>query len=343
MTDNMSKNRRQLMKNAAIGTGMLAGIPLGTGVSRGNDCSDAEIKIPATPTNSHTVVSPGSIQEDIFAMGAYNECTRGFGASTETYLGDDEIKAYTHATAGSDAVAIAAVWIDFYNAHPENRAEIDMDIEWEYSAEGDTGSIADDGSEERTRRHESSNDVDVVDPTSSYANLALRLGWLGLQAITDSNAGAAASYTIMHEDDDGKFTEDSKQYQHVIFEEAVEGTVLHEEETHSIFPVGVWTIPPESHSRLLFVISTQTDTSGVASAVATTGIGDAPEMLDRPGWKVNEIEYTVDWTAYEEDDGNDSNDEDDTDSGYSIPGFTLPAVGAALGGAAVANRVRGDD
>lgn len=62
---------------------------------------------------------------------------------------------------------------------------------------------------------------------------------------------------------------------------------------------------------------------------------------DDDGWGDDDDGWNDD-DGSDDDTGNDGDDGDD-DTGFSVPGFTLPAVATTLGGTAVYQRMRGDD
>ncbi|WP_152419392.1 hypothetical protein [Halobiforma nitratireducens] len=228
-----------------------------------------------------------------------------------------ELKASAIGTAGSDATAIAAGWIDMYNPRDDASAEIDMEVDYEYYWSGNTGGITSTAEDREPDERDSeemessvatgtdpvrpdesdTGDSDEVEPSVSKPKIALSLAFLGLEEISSADAAVGATYTVMKEDSDGKFTDDSKEAQGTFFEEVDVSEDANSGDGTEQIPPGVydWVIEPETHYRLLFTVATVAETAFAGTSVAT--VGDLPDTVPDiyPGLDITEISYDVNW------------------------------------------------
>lgn len=286
-------NRRDVLKSVAVGTGIAVGVPLATRLSQGHDCPNFELRMPSTPQFGHTLVSPGTIVEDVFSMATANTCTDGNHVDSAVELSSTGLSVGVVAEDGS-AVAVSAGWIDVYNANPRQAATVEMELELLYAMSG-SRNRADDSLEQTVRSSGSpagDGSVPVIESDSSRATLGVDLEWLGLESLLDDDGGlqqgAGVSWTVMETAADGRFDANSNAFQEQIVTtdwDNLEGSI----EQHDLIRIpdgpGAWEIPPESHARILFAVGT--GSNGGTSVVADdTGL---------PGLSIEHLSYNASW------------------------------------------------
>ncbi|WP_148221919.1 hypothetical protein [Natrialba magadii] len=314
-------NRRKVLQTvgvAGLGSGMLIGTTNADNEEREpvtpESMCDLELEVSEEPRNTYALISEQEIPNT--SMGAYYTCDPN-NSTANYYIGDDgySLKAVS-SSGGSNpsAAAISASYIDIYNAAPTQKADLTMEIDWEYRAQYGVVDATDpfsagestDTSEETDNERKGEVPIDDTVTPQNWAKVAWTIGTLALGAITGANAGVAGTVSVVKEQDDGTFPEDpDPEYQHEIFEYAdndgLDEKVVTDDGTLTVGGATGFLLEPKTHYRVLIATATSAQAYGLSYSRA--GVGSDSDWggdlggEDIPGLTINSVECETEWVS----------------------------------------------